>query len=286
MQPFYIYLLCDPRKPGQHVYGGYSLPFEPFYVGKGHGKRAWNHTDIVKRGGKSANPHKDRVIAKLLKLGLTPVVKILKESLTEDDAFKLEKSLISLIGRMNLHTGPLFNLSEGGEGNSGYGWSQEQRDAWARKVSGEGNPYFGRVHSDEARAKMVASHPDNSGKNNPFYGKHHSQESRDLTSAKLKGRGLGVAFTLEHRSKIADSNRGKKKPRSKATNAKVSETLKALHSTKRQYTLTTPTGEEVKTRNLKAWCIEQGINYHMMLYTARGQYSSYQGYTCTIQKVD
>ena len=286
MKPFYIYLLCDPRKPGQYVYGDYSLPFEPFYVGKGHGKRAWNHTKVIKRGGKSANPHKDRIIAKLLRQGLSPVVEVLKEDLAEDTAFELEKLLISTIGRVDLKLGPLSNMSEGGEGNSGYSWNQEQREACSKRVAGEGNPYFGKVHSTEVRAKMAANHPDNSGKNNPFFGRHHSQESRDLTSAKLMGRGAGVAFTAEHRNKIADSNKGKKKPRSKVTNDKVSETLKALHPTKRQYTITTPAGEKVQTRNLKTWCKEQGVNYHMMMYTARGQYPSYQGYTCTVKKVD
>lgn len=286
MKTFYIYLLCDPRKLGQYAYGDHSFAFEPFYVGKGHGNRAWNHTSIIKRGGKSANPHKDRIIAKLLKQGLSPVIEILKEGLTEDEAFELEKLLIGTIGRVNLKLGPLSNMSEGGEGNSGYSWTQTQRDAWAKKVTGIGNPYFGKVHSDEVRAKMVSNHPDNSGKNNPFYGRHHSPKSRALTSAKLRGRGAGIAFTAEHRDKIADSNRGKKKPRSKATNDRVSETLKALHPTKRQYTITTPVGEEVQTRNLKTWCKEQGVNYHMMMYTARGQYPSYQGYTCTVQKVD
>jgi len=286
MDTFYIYILCDPRKPGQHVYGDISLAFEPFYVGKGHGARAWNHTCVVKRGGKSANPHKDRIIAKLLKQRLSPVVEILKEDLAEDAAFELEKLLISTIGRVNLKLGPLSNMSEGGEGNSGYRWNQEQRDACSKRFVGEGNPYFGKTHSAETRAKMSANRPDNSGTNNPFYGKHHSQESRDLISAKLEGRGAGVAFTAEHKEKIADSNRGKKKPRSKVTNDKVSEALKALHPTKRRYTITTPAGKEVQTRNLKTWCKEQGVNYHMMMYTARGQYPSYQGYTCTVQNVD
>lgn len=42
-------------------------------------------------------------------------------------------------------------------------------------VKGENNPWFGKHHSEETKAKLRAMF---SGKNNPFYGKTHSAETR------------------------------------------------------------------------------------------------------------
>jgi hypothetical protein len=37
---FYVYVYCDPRKPGDYIYEKYKFLYEPFYVGKGR-KRRW-----------------------------------------------------------------------------------------------------------------------------------------------------------------------------------------------------------------------------------------------------
>ncbi len=36
---FYTYVYLDPRKPGKFVFGKYEFEYEPFYVGKGSGRR-------------------------------------------------------------------------------------------------------------------------------------------------------------------------------------------------------------------------------------------------------
>jgi len=36
---FYVYVFLDPRKPGRFAYGDQEFTHEPFYVGKGSGKR-------------------------------------------------------------------------------------------------------------------------------------------------------------------------------------------------------------------------------------------------------
>lgn len=40
---FYVYVYLDPRKPGKYKYGEYEFDYEPFYVGKGTGRRIRNH---------------------------------------------------------------------------------------------------------------------------------------------------------------------------------------------------------------------------------------------------
>ena len=58
--------------------------------------------------------------------------------------------------------------------------------------SGENNPFYGKVHSDQSKNKISikAKERDISGENNPFYGKTHSKETRELISKKLKERDI------------------------------------------------------------------------------------------------
>lgn len=120
---FYVYCLLDPRKPGPFRYGKWVFTHEPFYVGKGSNDRAFDHLKETS----SYNPFKGRVIRKILKEELELIVTIKKKHLSEIDAFELEKSLISKIGRRQLKLGPLTNLTDGGEGVSGKVWSNVER---------------------------------------------------------------------------------------------------------------------------------------------------------------
>lgn len=85
----------------------------PFYVGKGSGCRAWEVT------GKARNPYWHRVANKH---GYR--ITILFDNLTEHQAFELEKIAIRTFRHMQY---PLTNLSDGGEGNSGLKFTDQQR---------------------------------------------------------------------------------------------------------------------------------------------------------------
>ncbi len=74
----------------------------PYYIGKGSSKRAYT------RGKKDRKPPKDK--SRIL---------ILKENLTEDEAFKHEIYMIAVFGRKDLGTGILHNKTDGGEGGRG-----------------------------------------------------------------------------------------------------------------------------------------------------------------------
>lgn len=100
---FYFYFLCDPRKPGKHIYGQYSLPFEPYYCGKGVKSRVYS---------KKSKKTQDKT-NKILSSGMTPYY-INIGPFDEQTAFNHEEMFISLIGRDDLGTGPLYNLQEGG----------------------------------------------------------------------------------------------------------------------------------------------------------------------------
>jgi hypothetical protein len=73
----------------------------PYYVGKGKGNRGFRN------GNHKVNRPAD------------PIRIIAQECLSENDAFEIEKFLIAYYGRLDLGTGCLRNLTDGGEGPSG-----------------------------------------------------------------------------------------------------------------------------------------------------------------------
>jgi hypothetical protein len=82
MNPFYIYALKDPR----------SSPAKPFYIGKGTGNRAWDHTL------RADSTRKGKRIAEIQAQGYEIVTTVLADELTEAQALKLEAELIAALG--------------------------------------------------------------------------------------------------------------------------------------------------------------------------------------------
>jgi hypothetical protein len=143
-----------------------------FYVGKGRLKRAWT----TKR-----NPHWVNVVNKH---GYS--VEIHKSGLSDDEATKLEIALILAIGRRDLGTGPLVNMTPGGDGLSNP--SPEIR----AKMSAASR---GRKASPETRAKMSEAH----------------RNISDETRARISAGGKGRIHSPETRAKIIAANKGKVK---------------------------------------------------------------------------
>jgi hypothetical protein len=75
----------------------------PYYIGKGKGRR------IYERGGRHCGIPTDK--SKVI---------FLKQNLTEAEAFRHEIYMIAVYGRKDLGTGILRNLTDGGDGTSGY----------------------------------------------------------------------------------------------------------------------------------------------------------------------
>jgi hypothetical protein len=74
----------------------------PYYIGKGKERRIY-------RKDKRIKPPMDR--SRII---------FLKQNLTEEEAFQHEKYMIAVFGRKDLGTGILRNMSNGGEGSSGF----------------------------------------------------------------------------------------------------------------------------------------------------------------------
>lgn len=159
----------------------------PFYVGKGIGARSRAH---FSPSSLSDNTRKNNTIKKAGRDNIKIIVEYRAYDLTETDAFSLEKQLIKQYGRLDNDTGCLTNLTDGGEGHSGYIWSEEAKTKVSERMAGHKHPLFGKVGESAAffGGKHTKEHIDKiTGLGNPFFGKKHDEDSRLRMSEKTKG---------------------------------------------------------------------------------------------------
>ncbi len=86
------------------------------YVGEGSLKRPFDHFRLKSRLGE--------MLRKRVREGFNPQPQIIPAS-SKEDCQEMEMLLIEMIGRLDLKTGPLFNLTRGGDGVVGHKMSQE-----------------------------------------------------------------------------------------------------------------------------------------------------------------
>lgn len=156
-----------------------------FHIGKGTGNRYKNTSNSRNQYFKNIiNKYKDDVD-----------VKILKNNLTEQEAWDLEKELIKKYKSLGQCE---TNLHEGGCGGNTGNYDNPER---SRKLS-------------EAAKKRI-------GAKNPHYGKHLTEEQKKRISECHKGKKLSLEhiqklkeanskpFTEEHKRKISEANKGR-----------------------------------------------------------------------------
>ena len=110
---FYVYVYLDPRKSGIFKFDNLEFINEPFYIGKGIGNRYLKHLQTISR---EKNQLKRNKINKIKTIGLSPIIIKYKNNISENEAYQLEGELIRKIGRIDIKTGPLTNLNDGGFG--------------------------------------------------------------------------------------------------------------------------------------------------------------------------
>jgi hypothetical protein len=226
----------------------------PYYVGKGNGDR------VYRKRLKGVNSPKDK--SRII---------FLKQNITEEEAFKHEKYMIAVFGRLDLGTGILHNRTDGGEGMCGYKHSEETRKkigelGKGRKCKDETRKKLSkasknRVCSEETRKKLSAS---KTGKNNPMYGKAMSEEHKQKISEANTGnsscswnRGKKMdPFSEEHRRKLSEYA----KNRSEEHKQKLKETAKGRTSPNKGKKMSEEHKRKIGEANRKRWEERKKIN--------------------------
>lgn len=202
---FYVYAYFDPCDD------------LPFYVGKGHGDRDVQHF----RPHELKKPYPFyRKLRKMLAQGVQPLVVRLAEQIGEPEAFVLESFLILALGRRNdpLNPGPLWNLTDGGEGASGYVCSEEIRLRISAGKKGKKNSESHNRNIAAARSRMKCS---------------------EATKQKIAAQHRGMKATEKARQHMRD--------------AQNSEAAKQRHARQRGRSAT----EEARRANSVAQCVRR-----------------------------
>jgi hypothetical protein len=160
----------------------------PYYIGKGkcgsgrHLHKS-HHVPI---------PPKERIL-------------ILKDNISEEDALKHEIYMISVFGRKDNNTGILRNLTEGGDGKSGWKASKETCDKISKALTGKKrNPETNEKQRIAMTGrKLTDEHKKNIS--NGVRGTRHSIEAKMNMSIAAKKRGNnreGIKHSDETKEKI------------------------------------------------------------------------------------
>jgi hypothetical protein len=226
----------------------------PYYIGKGKDRRAYRK-------------HKNVKVPKNINL-----IIILKNNLTEKEAFKHEAYMIAILGRIDNGTGILENKTNGGEGCPGYIYTEEYRKKLSENIKGENNPFYGRKHTDETKQKIRELNigkklleetkekikKSMTGENNPNYGKRgkkHTEGWKKNHSDAMSGEKnpfYGQKHTEENKKKMSEKKRGPN------------------HRSAKKYILTNPEGlEYVVIGELEIFCKKNQISYSTMRLAAQ-----------------
>jgi hypothetical protein len=201
MENYYLYYHKNPNTK------------ELFYIGIGTNKRAWDFTS-------GRNPHYKNYIKKHGE----PIVDIIKENLTKEEACSLEIKLISEYGRKGIDSkGILLNKSIGGEITAlGNKLTEEQK----LKIK---NSHLGKKQSEGTKLKRS-----NSSKGKPKPKGFMDKEMREKISKGNKGKkhtkthsNKGIPRTLETKQKIGKAN-SKPKPKEFGDNIKQNRNHKLI----------------------------------------------------------
>jgi hypothetical protein len=220
MNKFYVYKYIR-SKNSKHGPAG-----SPYYIGKGCGKRAWSI-----KGHRIKPPvNTDNII-------------FISTGISNEEALCLEKSLIKQYGRIDLGTGCLWNMTDGGDNPPGmkgkHHSAKSKTKMRAAKLGKKTGPHSaewnanisksqtGKVVSPETCALISKNH--NHPKN-----LYTPEWCEKVSKSKIGKKRPDMLSGSEHQKKCAASNKGGK--RSPETILKMREAAKKREAKKRNKT--------------------------------------------------
>ncbi len=296
---YYVYLFL------RHKDSPHGPKYSPYYAGKGCRNRAYE------RSGRKCPAPTDRSF-----------VVFVQEGLTEKEAFSLERYCIAMYGRIDQGTGILRNLTDGGDGISGYKHLPETITWVKMALKGRPSHWIGKKHSLQARVKMSKS----------AKGRKVGEETRKKMSESHKGRKMseearqkliqartGQKHSKETCQKISQNRKGKAtgesnsqygkkgelnhnfgKPRTEEVRRKISEAhtgkkmgpqsqfkinKRITMRAKYLYELIDKDGEVYMTDNLQGFAKQYGLTPSCLQRLLRGTIKSYKGWQVRIAEV-
>jgi hypothetical protein len=214
---FYVYAYLR-SKDSEHGKKG-----SPYYVGKGSGNRAWSKTRKIRLPA-----NKDCIV-------------FLRSRLTEREAFDWEIFYIARYGRIDNGTGILRNLTDGGEGASGFTMPREAVERVAALNRGL-------KRSEEAKAKMSAA---KMGERHFRWGQKIPEETKVKMSEAAKLRNQRPEY-IDNLSKSKEVY---------------------------EYELTDPEGHKHITRSLRRFCSDKSLHDTAFRRILKGKQKEHKGWT-------
>ncbi len=255
---YFVYCFLDTRKPGEYIFEDYKFEFEPIYIGKGKGVRPQRHFTLYRRYNTRFYSKMNSIISS----GNKPEFILLSSGLTEKESFEFEKFFIKIIGRIE-NGGTLTNLSDGGEGQSGFNHSEKTKKKMSEVRKGKKLKPL----SDEAKLKISIS---KIGKPSKLKGINfddlYGEERSNLIKSKISKAGLkrigeknpmfGKNHT-EHTKQKISQNQVK---RFGESNPNFGREYKEEEKTFDTWQLTNINGEEYIINNLNKFCLDNNLN--------------------------
>lgn len=174
-----------------------------FYIGIG---RLGREKQVQKRS--------TRWINYINKYGFLP--EVLFTGLTWHEACSKEKEFIKLLGRKDLNTGLLINMTNGGDGSGGHKWKLGVKrgplsDAHKKKLSETSPKYWlGKSVSEETKDKIRAKRALQTNVGGPKGATPWNKGLKGVQVSGRKGKKYGP-LSEEHKAKMSKSNTGKKR---------------------------------------------------------------------------
>jgi hypothetical protein len=274
---YYLYVLLDPRKSGLFKYDDLEFNYEPFYVGiSKHKNRYLSHLGEAYRLNINSNKcNKIRQIK--METRMDPISINLLDKLSRYEACNLEIKYIKKIGRSNLKNGPLTNMTNGGEGISGFEMSE---------IANENNRKRTKLlwKNENYRNKQIKSHKD-SYKNNPDLGKKDSEilvnlwKNENYRNKQIKSHKDFIENNPSSAIKIVEESRERIKKLWEREDFKNKQLIGVLKRS-RWWIITYPDGHEETIKNLAKFCRENKLNTGSMCWVGKGLKKHHKKFKC------